>query len=179
MMTCSPLSHPEDLKPLIKTAIHLVTADEDAEDEYAALHFYLAPGELGIGSYLLLGLDPGSIPHMRMRDILLVQPDSRQDSTAGPQAWYPPPFLANPNQASRAGAEDATTPREVAAYLKTIYQPALQPGAVVVVRALVKMLVPQRPKAVHRQVRKLGNASGDGVRVGVRCVCRHGRTPLS
>jgi len=84
MMTCSPLSHPEDLKPLIKTAIHLVTAAEDAEDEYAALHFCLVPGELGIGSYLLLGLDPGSIPHMRLRDIMLVQPDSSQDSTAGP-----------------------------------------------------------------------------------------------
>jgi hypothetical protein len=28
--------------------------------------------EMGIGSYLLLSLSPGSIPHMRLRDILLV-----------------------------------------------------------------------------------------------------------
>jgi hypothetical protein len=28
-------------------------------------------------------------------------------------------------------------------------------------------------------VRKLDDAGGDGGRVGVRCVCRHGRTPLS
>jgi hypothetical protein len=125
MMTCSPISHPEDLKPLLKTTIQIVTSAEEAEDEYAAMHFCLAPGELGIGSYLLLGLDPGSISHMRLRDILLVQPDSFQDSTAGPQAWYPPPFLANPNQASRTCVEEATTPREVAAYLKTTYQPAL------------------------------------------------------
>jgi hypothetical protein len=121
MMTCSPISHPEDLKPLLKTAIHIVTSAEDAEDEYAALCFCLAPGELGIGSYLLLGLEPGSVPHMRLRNILLVQPDS----TTGPHAWYPPPFLANPNQASRTCAKATTTPREVAAYLKTTYQPAL------------------------------------------------------
>jgi hypothetical protein len=125
MMTCSPISHPEDLKPLLKTTIQIVTSAEEAEDEYAAMHFCLAPGELGIGSYLLLGLDPSSISRMRLRDILLVQPDSFQDSTAGPQAWYPPPFLANPNQASRTCVEEATTPREVAAYLKTTYQPAL------------------------------------------------------
>ncbi len=36
--------------------------------------------------------------------------------------------MANPNQATLAGAEDATTPTAVAAFLKTIYQPAPQPG---------------------------------------------------
>ena len=84
MMTCIPLSHPEDLKPLIKTVIQMLTSPEDTEDEYASLSFCLAPGELGVGSYLLMGLSPGSIPHMRLRDILLVQPDSPQDSTSGP-----------------------------------------------------------------------------------------------
>ncbi len=97
MMTCGPLFHPEDLTPLINTTIRIVTSPEDVEDEYAALYFCLAPGELEIGSYLLLGLSPGSIPHTRLRDILLVQPDSLQDYTAGHQAWYPPSFLANPN----------------------------------------------------------------------------------
>ena len=58
MMTCSPLSHPEDLKPLIKSAIQIVTSLEDVEDEYSSLRFCLAPSELGIGSYLLLGLSP-------------------------------------------------------------------------------------------------------------------------
>ena len=85
-MTCSPLSHPEDLKPLLKTAMQIVASREDDEDEYASLRFCLAPGELGIGSYLLLGLSPSSIPHMRLRDILLVQPDSSHESAAGPQA---------------------------------------------------------------------------------------------
>ena len=29
IMTCIPLSHPEDLKPLIRTAIQLVTSPDD------------------------------------------------------------------------------------------------------------------------------------------------------
>ena len=66
MMTCSPLSHPEDLKHLIKTAIQMVTSPEYTEDEYVSLRFCLAQGELGIGSYLLLGLSPSSVPHMRL-----------------------------------------------------------------------------------------------------------------
>ena len=70
MMTCSPLSHPEDLKPL--SAIQIVTSPEDVEDEYSSLRVCLAPGELGLDSYLLLSLSLGSIPHMRLRDILLV-----------------------------------------------------------------------------------------------------------
>ena len=30
MMTCSPLSHPEDLKPMINTTIQIVTSPKDA-----------------------------------------------------------------------------------------------------------------------------------------------------
>jgi hypothetical protein len=123
-----PTLSPEDLKPSIKKTIQIVTSLEDAKDEYAALHFCLAPGELGIGSYLLLGLSQGRIPHMRLRDILMVQQDSLQDSTAGPRAWYPPPFLASPNQATCTGTEEVSTTREVAALLKFIYQPAVQSG---------------------------------------------------
>jgi hypothetical protein len=49
MMICSPLSHPEDLKPLIKTAIQLVTSPEDTKDEYASLRFAWPQGKLGSG----------------------------------------------------------------------------------------------------------------------------------
>jgi len=62
MMSCNQLSHPEDFKPLIKTAIQIVTSAKDVEDEYASLRFCLAPWELGNGSYPLLGLSPGNIP---------------------------------------------------------------------------------------------------------------------
>ena len=36
------------------------------------------------------------------------------------------PFLANPNQATCTGTEEVSTPREVAALLKSIYQPAIK-----------------------------------------------------
>ena len=58
---------------------------------------------------------------MRLRDILLVQLDSSQYSIVGPQTWYPPPFLANPNQTSRTGVEEVNTPAEIAAYLESSY----------------------------------------------------------
>ncbi len=59
MMTCSPLPRPEDLKPLVKTAIQIVTTPEDVDGEYAAIAFCVAPGEQGGGAYFLLGLSPG------------------------------------------------------------------------------------------------------------------------
>ena len=65
---------------------------------------------------------------MRLMNILLVQPNSSQDSTVGPLAWYPPPFLANPNQTSRTVAEEVSTPEKIAAFLKSVYQLAVQPG---------------------------------------------------
>ncbi len=96
MMTCSPLAHLEDLKPLLRTTTHLVSPEEDVEDEYSSLLFGLAPGEQGGGSYLLLGLSPSSHPHMRMRDKILSQPDVAQDSTTGPQPWHPLRFWPTP-----------------------------------------------------------------------------------
>ena len=83
MMTCIPLAHPADLKPLLRTTIHLVPPVEEVEEEYSSLLFCLAPCEQGGGSYLLLGLSPNNHPHMRFRDMLLSQPDAAQDSTAG------------------------------------------------------------------------------------------------
>ena len=65
---------------------------------------------------------------MHLWDILMVQPDSPHDSTAGSQAWYPPPFMANPNQAPRTGTEEVNTSMEVAAFLKSTYQSATHPG---------------------------------------------------
>jgi len=35
--------------------------------------------------------------------------------------------LANPNETSRTGAEEVNTPAKIAAFLKSIYQPAVQP----------------------------------------------------
>jgi hypothetical protein len=91
--------------------------------------FCLAPGEQGTpGVYLLIGLSPGSKYHMCLRDILLVQPDSAANSSTGPQAWYPPPFMANPDGVSLAGPWDTHTPHEATAFLNAAYRPAPQPG---------------------------------------------------
>ena len=39
-----------------------------------------------------------------------------------------PPFVANPDQASCTGVAEVSIPTEVAAFLKSAYQPATQPG---------------------------------------------------
>ena len=69
MMTQIPISHPENLKSLLKTAIKLLTEGDQFDDEYAGLRFCLAPSETGNGGDLLLGLSPASNTHMRLRDI--------------------------------------------------------------------------------------------------------------
>jgi hypothetical protein len=86
MITCITLSNPEDMKPLIRDAMKIITPPEMAEDEYAALQFCLAQGEpCTPGAYMFLGLSPGSRYHVCLiRDILLVQPDSAADSYTGP-----------------------------------------------------------------------------------------------
>ncbi len=65
---------------------------------------------------------------MRLRDVLLVQPDSSTDATTSPQPWFAPPFLAKPNQATIDGTWDTRSPSEVATYLKEAFLPAPQPG---------------------------------------------------
>ena len=93
MMTCITLSNPEDMKPLLRDVIKVITPPDLEEKEYAALQFCMATGEPGTPwAYLLLGLSPGSRYHMRLRDILLVQPDSAADSSTGPQALHTLPF---------------------------------------------------------------------------------------
>ena len=92
MITHIPISHPENLKPLIKTAIKLLTAEDQFDDEYAGLRLCLAPSESGNGGYLLLGLSPSRGTRMRLRDILLSQPNAAHDFTSSPTPWYPPPY---------------------------------------------------------------------------------------
>ncbi len=45
LMTCSPLSYPEDLKPMIHAAIKAITPPEESEEDYVSLKFSLANGE--------------------------------------------------------------------------------------------------------------------------------------
>jgi hypothetical protein len=90
LMTCITLSNPENMKPLLRTAIKVITPLKLEEDEYAAHKFCLVLGEPGTtGAYMLPGLSPGSRYHMCLRDILLVKPDSAADSSVGPKPCTP------------------------------------------------------------------------------------------
>ena len=75
-MTCTPLSPPEDLKVLIREGISKLCTPDLAHSSYVALRFFLSPRESGTtGFYLLVGLHVAFEAHMRLRDVLLCQPD--------------------------------------------------------------------------------------------------------
>jgi hypothetical protein len=95
IMTCSPLISPEDLKVLIREGISKICPLANVPREYEALHFCMAPGEPSTqGRYLLVGLSMTSGMHMCLRDVLLHQPDSLQESPPLALPCYDPPYTA-------------------------------------------------------------------------------------
>ena len=76
MITCAPLTFFEDLKLLLMKGLAKLCPPCIVPREYAALQFCLSPGEPGTqGHYLLVGLSTLSGAHMRLKDVLLFQPD--------------------------------------------------------------------------------------------------------
>ena len=76
MMTCSPLSAPEDLKVLIKEGIAKLCNPHQVQTSYEALRLFAAPKEpCATGLYLLVVFEVASEVHMRLVDVLLCQPD--------------------------------------------------------------------------------------------------------
>ena len=75
LMTCSPLSTPEDLKVLIKEGISRLCTSDQVQASHEALHFFAAPGDPGTSSlHLLIGFQTTMGVHMKLRDVLLSQP---------------------------------------------------------------------------------------------------------
>ncbi len=75
-MTCSPLTFPEDLKLLLREGMAKLCPIGIVPREYEALQFCLSLGEPGTtGHYLLVGISTLSGAHMRLRDVMLFQPD--------------------------------------------------------------------------------------------------------
>jgi hypothetical protein len=75
-MTCTPLFAPEDLKVLIREGISKFCPPDLVQSSYQALRFFLSPRESGTtGLHLLAGLNVAYEVHMRLRDVLLCQPD--------------------------------------------------------------------------------------------------------
>jgi hypothetical protein len=94
MMTCSTLAYPEDIKILIREGISKLCPPGIVAREYDSIQFVLSPGELGThGRYLLVGLSSASSAHLRLRDILLYQPDAPQKAVQLTLPWHVPPYL--------------------------------------------------------------------------------------
>ena len=93
MMTCAPLTFPEDLKLLFKEGLAKLCPPSIITREYEAIQFCLSPGEPGTqGHYLLVGLSTLSGAHMRLQDVLLFKPDFFQEATPLVHPWHEPPF---------------------------------------------------------------------------------------
>jgi len=97
--------------------------------EYEALQFCMSPGEPGTqGHYLLVGLFILSGPHMRLRDVLLFQPDFLQESMPLIHSWHEPPFQAHSKSDNLDTPWGQRTPGEVSTYLKGRLCPKPQQG---------------------------------------------------
>ena len=95
MITCSPLSAPEDMKVLLKEGISKLCSLAQVQTAYEALRFFAAPGEPGTtGLHLLVGLQTSMEVHMRLRDVLLWQPYYVPENPATVTPWLEPPFAA-------------------------------------------------------------------------------------
>jgi len=124
MMTCAPLTFPEDLKLLLKEGMEKLCPIGIVPREYAALQFCLSPGEPGTQRhYLFVGLSTLSGAHMHLRYALLFQRDFLQEATPLVQPWHEPPFLAPFAPDVMDTPRDQRTPGEVATYLKDRFRP--------------------------------------------------------
>ena len=76
-MTCATLNVLEDLKVPIREKISKIYPPGNVPHEYEELLLRMALGELGtLGHYLMVGLSTLSGTQMRLKDVLLHQPNS-------------------------------------------------------------------------------------------------------
>ena len=130
MMTCAPLTFPEDFKLLLKEGLAKLCPPGIVPREYEAKQFCLSPGEPGTqGHYLMVGMSTLSGAHMRLWDVLLFQPASFK-RPRGPYVvhlevhlWHEPPFMAPSTPDTLDTPRDQRTPGEVATYLKGRFRP--------------------------------------------------------
>ncbi len=95
MMTCTPLSALEDLKVLIREGLTKICPPDLVKPSYERLRLFLSPGDSGTqGLHLLVGFQVSSEVHMRLRDVLLCQPDFIADNLGHITPWLEPPFAA-------------------------------------------------------------------------------------
>jgi hypothetical protein len=115
VMTCTPLSALEDLKVLIREGICKLCPTELVKPSYESLRFFLSPGDPGThGLHLLVGLQVYYAVHMRLRDVLLCQPDYLYDSPGPISPWLEPLFAAPPVAHGLGASPQQRTACEVA-----------------------------------------------------------------
>jgi hypothetical protein len=92
IITCAPLiTFHEDLKLRLKEGLAKLCPIGIVPWEYEALQFCLSPREPRTqGHYLRVGLATLSGAHMRLRDVLLFQPDFLQEATPLVHPWHEP-----------------------------------------------------------------------------------------
>ncbi len=124
MMTCTPLSAPEDLKVLIREGISKLCPTELVKPSYESLRFFLSPGDPGTqGLHLLVGLQVSSDVHMRLRDVLLCQPDYLSDNPGLFSPWLEPPYSTPPSPPVLGASPQKRTACDVAEHLKARFRP--------------------------------------------------------
>ena len=129
MMTCTPLSTPEDLKVLIREGITKICPPDQVKPSYETLRFFLSPGDPGTsGLHLLVGLHIRSEVHMKLRDILLCQPDYLYEGPRAISPWLEPPYAAPSAQPGLGAPPQQPTAVGTAELLKARFRPTPHRG---------------------------------------------------
>ena len=124
-MPCTPHSTPEDLNILIREGIAKLCPPGLVPSIYDDIKFCLASGEPGPnGHYLLVGLQTAKGAHMRLREVLLSQPNFALDSPVIHLPWLEPPFLPPTTSLDLETPRDQRTAQEVADFLKSRFRPS-------------------------------------------------------
>ena len=114
---------------LIREGIARLCPPEMVPTAYEMLRFFLAPGELDTtGHYIMVGLQVTSGTHIRLRDVLLCQPNFAHESPVTTLTWLEPPFAAPSAPNVLDTPRDQRTADEVADFLKSRFRPASSGG---------------------------------------------------
>ena len=99
---CNPIDNVTDVKHIIKDILAHICDDTLQKKAYDSIDFTLTHNDddnrKGFGN-LLMRLSAESTPHMMLRNVLLVQPDSFSPIRQTLDSWACPPYLPPPSPA--------------------------------------------------------------------------------
>ena len=125
LMNCAPLSTPEDLKVLIREGISKLCPPGLVPSTYNDIKLCLAPREPGTnGHHLMVGLQTAKGAHMRLREVLISQPDFVQESPVTHLPWFKPAFLPPSTSPDRKTIHEQRPAGEVVDFRKSRFHPS-------------------------------------------------------